>query len=106
MSCYRNCPAETSAALASDGSLHAGDMAQADEAGYLTLHGRAKDMFVQGGFNIYPVEVENVLAAHPGVLLAAGVGAPDPVLGEIGRYYVVPAQDSAVTEAELKEYCA
>lgn len=106
MAGYHNLPAETAAAVDADGWLHIGDMARADQDGYLTLHGRAKDMFVQGGFNIYPVEVENVLAAHPGVLLAAGVGIPDPVLGEIGRYYVVPAQDSAVTEAELKEYCA
>ncbi|WP_406636111.1 class I adenylate-forming enzyme family protein [Amycolatopsis sp. WGS_07] len=106
MAGYHNLPTETAAAIDADGWLHTGDMAQSDEAGYLTLHGRAKDMFVQGGFNIYPVEVENVLAAHPGVLLAAGVGVPDPVLGEIGRYYVVPAQDAAVTEEELKEYCA
>ncbi|MER6896694.1 AMP-binding protein, partial [Amycolatopsis sp. NPDC000740] len=106
MAGYHNLPTETAAAVDADGWLHTGDMARADEDGYLTLHGRAKDMFVQGGFNIYPIEVENVLAAHPGVLMAAGVGVPDPVLGEIGRYYVVPAQDSAVTEAELKEFCA
>ncbi|WP_370935339.1 class I adenylate-forming enzyme family protein [Amycolatopsis sp. cg13] len=106
MAGYHNLPTETSAAVDADGWLHTGDMARADEEGYLTLHGRAKDMFVQGGFNIYPIEVENVLAEHPGVLMAAGVGVPDPVLGEIGRYYVVPAQDSAVTEAELKEFCA
>ncbi|WP_409463389.1 class I adenylate-forming enzyme family protein [Amycolatopsis sp. GA6-003] len=106
MAGYHNLPAETAAAIDADGWLHTGDMARADEHGYLTLHGRAKDMFVQGGFNIYPVEVENVLAAHPGVLLAAGIGVPDPVLGEIGRYYVVPAPDSAVTEAELKQFCA
>ncbi|MGV9297853.1 class I adenylate-forming enzyme family protein [Amycolatopsis sp. NPDC003676] len=106
MAGYHNLPTETSAAVDADGWLHTGDMARADEEGYLTLHGRAKDMFVQGGFNIYPIEVENVLAGHPGVLMAAGVGVPDPVLGEIGRYYVVPAQDSTVTEAELKEFCA
>ncbi|MFB9928103.1 class I adenylate-forming enzyme family protein [Amycolatopsis halotolerans] len=106
MAGYHNLPTETAAAVDADGWLHTGDMARADEEGYLTLHGRAKDMFVQGGFNIYPIEVENVLAEHPGVLMAAGVGVPDPVLGEIGRYYVVPAQDSTVTEAELKEFCA
>ncbi|MET9265631.1 AMP-binding protein [Amycolatopsis sp. NPDC004079] len=106
MAGYHNLPTETAAAVDADGWLHTGDMARADEEGYLTLHGRAKDMFVQGGFNIYPVEVENVLAEHPGVLMAAGVGVPDPVLGEIGRYYVVPAQDATVTEAELKEFCA
>jgi fatty-acyl-CoA synthase len=46
-------------------------------------------MFIQGGFNVYPSEVESVIAGHAGVLMVAGIGVPDPVLGEVGRYYIV-----------------
>jgi fatty-acyl-CoA synthase len=63
-------------------------------------------MFLQGGFNVYPVEVENVLAAHPGVALAAGIGVPDDVLGEVGLYFVVPADPaSPPTAGELTAWC-
>ena len=54
----------------------------------ITLKGRAKDMYIQGGFNVYPAEVEAYLATHPDVLMVAGIGVADPVLGEIGRYVV------------------
>ncbi|MGZ4540185.1 MAG: AMP-binding enzyme, partial [Blastococcus sp.] len=58
------------------------------------------------GFNVYPVEVENVLAEHPGVALAAGIGVPDPVLGEVGLYFVVPRDPAAPPgAAELTAWC-
>lgn len=106
MAGYHNMPSETARAIDTDGWLHTGDMAWADANGYITLRGRAKDMFIQGGFNIYPVEVENVLVAHPDVAMAAGIGMPDPVLGEIGRYYVVLTPDAQITETGLKDFCA
>ncbi len=62
-------------------------------------------MYIQGGYNVYPVEVENVLADHPAVAMVAGVGMPDPVLGEVGRYLVVPAAGAAPTAKELIAYC-
>ncbi len=87
------------------GWLHTGDMAYIDGEGYIVLKGRKKEMYVQGGFNVYPVEVENILSKHPKIMMAAGIGVPDPVLGEVGRYYIVPKADTNPTEDEIKEYC-
>jgi acyl-CoA synthetase (AMP-forming)/AMP-acid ligase II len=63
-------------------------------------------MFLQGGYNVYPVEVENVLTEHPGVAVAAGIGVPDRVLGEIGRYYVQPRPGRELTAEQLTSFCA
>ena len=101
---YLDMPDET-AATWRDGWLHTGDVGWLDEGGFLTLRGRKKEMFLQGGYNVYPVEVENVLSKHPKVAMCAGVGVPDPVLGEIGRYYVVPAGEPP-TDDELRAWCA
>lgn len=89
-----------------DGWLRTGDMAHVDEKGLIHLRGRMKDMFIQGGFNVYPAEVEGFIASHPGVLLVAGIGVPDPVLGEVGRYYVVPRAGTKLTAEELRAHCA
>ena len=62
-------------------------------------------MYLQGGFNVYPVEVENILTKHPKVMMAAGIGVPDSVLGEVGRYYIVPKPGTEPTEEEIIEYC-
>ncbi|MDQ0378468.1 class I adenylate-forming enzyme family protein [Amycolatopsis thermophila] len=105
MAGYHGRPRETAETLAG-GWLRTGDMACVTGNGAVRLRGRAKEMFVQGGFNVYPVEVENVLAAHPDVVLAAGIGVPDPVLGEIGRYYVVLAPGATTTAEELTAFCA
>ncbi|MFH1138430.1 MAG: AMP-binding protein [Pseudomonadota bacterium] len=102
---YFKMPEETALAFDQDGWLHTGDMGFLDENGYIVLMGRLKEMFIQGGFNVYPVEVENLLAKHPKVALAAGIGVPDPVLGEIGRYYIVPKPGQEVTEDEIKNFC-
>jgi acyl-CoA synthetase (AMP-forming)/AMP-acid ligase II len=98
-------PAETAEAFAG-GWLATGDMVTRRSDGHLVLRGRRKEMFLQGGFNVYPVEVENVLAAHPGVALAAGIGIPDDVLGEVGLYFVVPRDTAAPpTAQELTDWC-
>jgi len=98
-------PEETAETFDKDGWLHTGDMGSLDEGGYITLKGRKKEMYLQGGYNVYPVEVENLLGKHPKVLMAAGIGVPDPVLGEVGRYYIVPRPGTDPTEEELRAYC-
>jgi fatty-acyl-CoA synthase len=102
---YWEMPAETAEAFR-DGWLATGDMVTRRASGHLVLRGRRKEMFLQGGFNVYPVEVENVLAEHPAVALAAGIGIPDDVLGEVGLYFVVPRDPAAPPSAgELTAWC-
>jgi fatty-acyl-CoA synthase len=102
---YFRMPEETAETFDPEGWLHTGDMAYLDEDGYAYLKGRKKEMYIQGGFNVYPVEVENLLAKHPKVMVAAGIGVPDPVLGEVGRYYIVPKPGTEPTAEEITDYC-
>ena len=94
MSGYWNDPEATAAALV-DGWLHTGDLGRIDGAGCLVLAGRKKEMFIRGGYNVFPMEVEGVLADHPGVADVAVVPAPDDVMGEVGVAVVVPADPAA-----------
>jgi acyl-CoA synthetase (AMP-forming)/AMP-acid ligase II len=88
-----------------DGWLHTGDLGMIDADGYLHLVGRRHDMVIRGGENVYPVEVENVLAAHPGVAAVGVVGVPDPRLGENLAAFVVPADPSRPPDAaELRSF--
>jgi len=91
---YFNRPQETAAVLLADGWLRTGDAGSLDEAGYLFLHDRIKDMIVSGGENIYPAEVENVLLAHPHVADVAVIGVPDDRWGETVKAVVVAAPDA------------
>ena len=91
----------TDAVLSDDGWLTTGDYGYADPSGCLHLVGRANELYIRGGYNVYPAEVEGVLGGHSSVAQAAVVGAPDPVLGEIGVAFVVPASDAVVDEDEL-----
>lgn len=102
---YYRKPEATAVAFDDEGWLHTGDIAYIDEEGYVTLMGRLKEMYIQGGYNVYPVEVENLLATHPGVLMAAGFGVPDPVLGEVGRYYIIPRPGVELAIEELIIFC-
>jgi len=102
---YFRMPEETAEAFGSDGWLRTGDIAYIDEEGYITLMGRKKEMYLQGGFNVYPAEVENLLTKHPDVLMAAGIGVPDPVLGEIGRYYIILQPGTTPSAEEIVAYC-
>jgi len=91
----------TAEAVDTDGWLHTGDVGVFDEAGNLKITDRTKDMFVVGGFNAYPAEIENMLMAHPSVGQVAVIGVPDHRMGEVGKAYVVPRTGATVDEAEL-----
>jgi fatty-acyl-CoA synthase len=106
---YYGRPDATASALA-DGWLHTGDLASYDDDGFVYMTGRAKDMIITGGLNVYPAEIERVLAAHPDVVEAAVVGAPDEKWGEIGVAHVVVREgarpDQEAVEAYLRERIA
>nr|WP_243659203.1 AMP-binding protein [Tamaricihabitans halophyticus] len=95
----------TDAAIDSAGWLRTGDIGWLDSDGYLRVTDRLKDMFVVGGFNVYPAEVERLLAEHPAVSEVAVVGMPDERLGEVGHAYVVRRRGVEPTEDELIEHC-
>jgi long-chain acyl-CoA synthetase len=100
---WRN-PEATAAALR-DGWLSTGDIGSLDEAGFLTLLDRSKDLLISGGSNVYPREVEEVLLTAPGVAEAAVVGAPDPEWGEVVVAFIVPLPGSTVDAAALDAHC-
>jgi acyl-CoA synthetase (AMP-forming)/AMP-acid ligase II len=95
MSGYWRDPAATAAAITPDGWLRTGDLARIGADGLVRLAGRAKEMFIRGGYNVYPAEVEAALAAHPAVNEVAVVPRPDPVMGEIGVAVVAPRDPEA-----------
>lgn len=88
-----------------DGWLHTGDAARTDEDGYYYIVDRWKDMYISGGENVYPAEVEDVIYRLPGVAEAAVIGAPDERWGEVGRALVALKPGSTVSEAEIIEHC-
>jgi fatty-acyl-CoA synthase len=88
-----------------DGWLHTGDLARMDPDGYFYLVGRAKDMYVSGGENVYPTEVERVLRKHPGVEDAAVIGIPDDRWGEVGHAFIIPKDGLVLTPDEILSYC-
>lgn len=98
---YWNKPNDTASAITSDGWLYTGDAAYRDADGFVYIHDRYKDMIVSGAENIYPTELENVIADHPGVSQVAVIGVPDEKWGETPRAYVVAKGQTPPTEAEL-----
>jgi fatty-acyl-CoA synthase len=86
-----------------DGWLHTGDLGHVDEDGYIYVAGRSKDMIITGGLNVYPAEVERVIAQHDCVIEAAVIGRPDEKWGEIGEAHVVVREGTSVSEQELEE---
>jgi HIP---CoA ligase len=94
----------TAAAIDPDGWLHTGDVGSLDDAGNLRITDRLKDMYICGGFNVYPAEVEQVLARHDGIADVAVVGVPDERLGEVGKAFVVSRPDAALNERALIAY--
>ena len=95
----------TRAAVDADGWLHTGDVGRLDDGGYLTITDRLKDMYICGGFNVYPAEVEQALARLDGVAESAVIGVPDARLGEVGRAYVVTRPGHALDEAQVLAFC-
>ncbi len=100
---YWNRPDETAKVL-KDGWLMTGDIAVMDPDGYFRIVDRKKDMILVSGFNVYPNEIEDCLAAHPGILEAAVIGVPDGASGEAIRAFVVP-RDPGLTEEDIRSYC-
>jgi long-chain acyl-CoA synthetase len=101
---YWNRPDETAKVLGGNGWLRTGDIARMDERGFFYIVDRKKDMILVSGFNVYPNEIEDVVARHPGVLEVAAIGVPDEHSGEVVKLFVVK-KDPALTEAALKQYC-
>ncbi|MFC3041847.1 long-chain fatty acid--CoA ligase [Virgibacillus xinjiangensis] len=101
---YWNNEEETQKSLR-EGWLYTGDLAIQDEDGYFFIVGRKKEMIINGGFNVYPQEVENVLYEHPDIEECAVAGVPDPEKGELVKAYVVAKQGASVDLEELKGFC-
>ena len=104
MTCYYKNPEETQRVL-KDGWLLTGDMAKEDEDGFIFLVDRKKDVIITGGENIYPVQIENFLNAHPAIKDVAVIGLPDARLGEITCAIIEVESGKALTEDEVREYC-
>ncbi len=104
MAGYWNMPEETARVMTPDGYFKTGDIGIMDTLGYTRIVDRKKDMILVSGFNVYPNEVEGVVALHPGVLEVAAVGVPDEHSGEVVKLFVVK-KDPALTEQQLKDYC-
>ncbi|WP_298728186.1 long-chain fatty acid--CoA ligase [uncultured Ferrovibrio sp.] len=102
---YWNNPAATEAAFTRDGWLKTGDVARRDEDGYYYIVDRIKDMYISGGENVYPAEVEVVIYKFPGVLECAVLGVPDEKWGEVGCAYILPRPGESIDPEALRAFC-
>ena len=102
---YLDDPEQTAEAIDADGWLHTGDIGVMDDKGNIDITDRKKDMFIVGGFNAYPAEIENIMLAHPQIGQVAVIGMPDDRLGEVAVATVVPAPDADPAEAEIIGWC-
>jgi acyl-CoA synthetase (AMP-forming)/AMP-acid ligase II len=105
MAGYYQDPESTAEVIDRDGWLHTGDVGIQDEQGNLSITDRTKDMFVVGGYNAYPAEIEQVIMHHDAVSDVAVIGVPDARMGEVGQAYVVLRQRGGASERELLDYC-
>ena len=101
---YLDDPKATAAAIDADGWLHTGDVGRVDDAGNLRITDRLKDMYICGGFNVYPAEVEQVLARLEGVADSAVIGVPDERLGEVGKAFIVTKPGAELDEKTVIAY--
>ena len=106
MAGYYRDEAATREAIDADGWLHTGDIAHMDALGYIRITDRKKDMFIVGGFNVYPAEVELSILEHPDVAQVAVIGVPDERMGEVGAAFVVPMPGVILTEQAVRDWCA
>jgi HIP---CoA ligase len=102
---YIHDPEATAEAIDGEGWLHTGDVAVMNDRGYIRITDRTKDMFIVGGFNAYPAEIENMINDHPAVGQVAVVGIPDDRMGEVGYAYVIPRLNASITPDELRAWC-
>lgn len=102
---YFDNPEATAATIDSEGWLHTGDIGVLDERGYLKITDRLKDMYISGGFNCYPAEIERTISAHPAVAQVAVIGIPDARMGEVGKAFIVPRSGQQIDETELIAWC-
>lgn len=102
---YFDNEAATQEAITADGWLKTGDVGVMDANGYLRITDRIKDLFITGGFNVYPAEVENGISAIPGVAQVAVIGIPDERMGEVGKAFIVKMPGATITEAEVISWC-
>ncbi len=102
---YLDAPEQTAEAIDSDGWLHTGDIAVMNSDGYIDITDRKKDMFIMGGFNAYPAEIERMMVEHPLVGIASVIGVPDDRMGEVGAAFVVPSPAGAPSADELIAWC-
>lgn len=105
MSGYWNNPEATAETIGREGWLHTGDIGRMRPDGYVELVGRKKEMFKSGGYNVYPREIEAVLESHPDISMAAVIGAPDALYGEVGHAYLISGKSPEPSETELRDYC-
>ena len=98
---YLDDPEATSESIDADGWLHTGDVGTMDADGYVRITDRKKDMFISGGFNVYPAEVEKLLSAHPAISMVAVIGVPDERMGEVGTAFVVRRPGGLLEAEEL-----
>jgi acyl-CoA synthetase (AMP-forming)/AMP-acid ligase II len=98
---YFDAPEQTAEAIDSDGWLHTGDIGTMDDDGFVAVTDRLKDMYIVGGFNAYPAEIEAALLRHPDIAMVAVVGIPDRRLGEVGMAFVVPRSGAVLTEESI-----
>jgi acyl-CoA synthetase (AMP-forming)/AMP-acid ligase II len=98
---YLDDPQATAEAIDADGWLHTGDVGTMDAHGYVRITDRKKDMYISGGFNCYPAEIEKLLSEHPEVGMAAVIGVADERMGEVGKAFIVPRPGAALTAEEL-----
>jgi acyl-CoA synthetase (AMP-forming)/AMP-acid ligase II len=103
---YLGNPEATAEAVDENGWLHTGDLGSLDGAGQLSIRGRKKEMYIRGGFNVYPREVEEAFMENSAVSLAAVHSVPDAVLGERGHAWIVPTASTSPTEDQLREAVA
>ena len=102
---YLDDPEQTAATIDAGGWLHTGDIGVMDDAGNLRITDRLKDMFIMGGFNCYPAEIERVLLQRPDIVQAAVIGVPDARMGEVGMAFVLPRQGATIEADELLSWC-
>ena len=102
---YLDAPEKSAEAIDPDGWLHTGDIAVMNAEGYIDITDRKKDMFIMGGFNAYPAEIERMMVEHPQVGMVAVIGVPDERMGEVGAAFVVPSPDGAPDPGELIAWC-